>query len=134
MTFPMTAVYAKFVKAGLVDHLDQHGKAADLPGYVKDESRDLAPYLRERLTHEFKKQIRRINDSNGSELLKIPDYKGDMEPKVFLQEVLSVAEKEHIEGASSALESKICGQVLACVLRYSRNKCGSTKLTDCRYQ
>lgn len=115
----MTAAYANFVKAGLVDHLDQHGKAADLPGYVTDESRDLASYLQERLTNEFEKQIRRINNSNSSELLEIPNYKGDMEPKVFLQEVLTVAEKQNIEGASSALKSKKCGQFLTCVLKIS---------------
>lgn len=116
MSFPLTAAYNKFVKAGLIDHLDQHGKAADLPSYVQNESGELAKYMRERLKNEFEKQIKRINENEDSELFEIPGYKGD-NAKAFLQEVLSIAKDDNIDGASSALESKTCGQFLACILK-----------------
>ena len=106
MPFPLTAAYAKFVKAGLVEHQDQSGKAANLPDYVKNESGNLSAYLLERLKNEFKKEIRRIEHSEDSELLKIPGYKGDKEPKAFLQEILNAAKEVEIKGASWALESK----------------------------
>lgn len=117
MPYPLTAAYANFVKAGLVDHVDQTGRATELPAYVENESSKLSGYLHERLTDEFKKQIKRINHSEGSELLNIPGYKGDKEPKVFLQEVLNVAKEENVDGASSALESKTYSQFWTCVLK-----------------
>lgn len=111
-SYPLTTAYANFVKAGLVDHQDPDGKTANLPAYVKNESKNLSGYLLERLKNEFKKEIRRIELSEASELLNIPGYKGDKEPKVFLQEVLNVAKEENVEGASSALESKTYNRLL----------------------
>lgn len=117
MPYPLTAAYANFVKAGLVEHQDQDNKAANLPAYVENESGKLSEYLLKRLNNEFEKEIRRIEHSEDSELLNIPGYKGDKEPKVFLQEVLNVAKEENIKGASSALESKTYGQLLNRILK-----------------
>lgn len=117
MSYPLTTAYAKFVNARLINHLDQHGKAVDLPGYVKEEKGELADYLKERLKKEFAKQITRISEVDDSDLFNIPGYDGDnASAKVFLQEVLGIAKDNNIDGASSALESKTCGQFFTCVL------------------
>lgn len=109
MSFPLTTAYAEFVNAGLINHRDQHGKAVDLPAYIKDGKNDLAPYLKPRLENAFKEQIQRIEDQDDSELFNLPPLEGD-EAKEFLQKVLEIAKDNNIVGASSALDSKTCGQ------------------------
>lgn len=116
MSFPLTATYAKFVDAGLIEHLGQGGKRSDLPENIRQASKDLTKPQQEKLKKSIDDQIKRINQSKGSELLNIPGYKGN-EPKGFLQDILNAAKDASIDGAGSALDSKTYGQFLNYVLK-----------------
>jgi len=116
MSFPLTTAYAQFVNAGLINHLNQHGKAVYLPGYIKEGKNDLAAYLKPRLENAFKEQIQRIKEQDDSELFNPPPLEGD-EAKEFLQKVLEIAKDNDIVGASSALDSKTCGQPSKFILK-----------------
>ncbi|KAF7137095.1 hypothetical protein CNMCM5793_007108 [Aspergillus hiratsukae] len=104
--YPLTKTYAKFVNAGLIEHIGRNGKQADLPDGIKNATQDLTPKQKAIIEEEIGHQIAGILEGLSA-VQAIPGYQGTSEDaKKFLQEILELAEKANIDNAHAALESK----------------------------
>jgi hypothetical protein len=111
--YPLTAAYAKFVNAGLIQHVGQGGKIADMPDGTKNATKDLTENQKGIIKRNLENQIDRILEEESAVLDMGPKYQGTSEDaKKFLQDVLELAEKANIDNAHAALESKALVVVL----------------------
>lgn len=99
-------MYVQFVDAGLIEHIGPGNKQSELPEYYRNASRALTEKQRDKLDGKFNELITSIKESQGSGLFKIPNYKGNKGPKVFLLETLEAADRQSVDGANSALENR----------------------------
>ncbi|KAF7122293.1 hypothetical protein CNMCM5793_000250 [Aspergillus hiratsukae] len=103
--YPLTAAYAKFVNAGLIEHIGQGGKPASLPAGVQNATQDLTKNQNDRIKKHLENEVNRILEGQSAVLDMGPKYKGTSEDaKKFLQEILELAEKANIDNAHAALE------------------------------
>ncbi|KAH2367898.1 hypothetical protein KXV41_001066, partial [Aspergillus fumigatus] len=103
--YPLTSAYAKFVNAGLIEHIGQGGKPASLPAGVQNATQDLTKNQNDRIKKHLENEVNRILEGQSAVLDMGPKYKGTSEDaKKFLQEILELAEKANIDNAHAALE------------------------------
>ncbi|KAF4241512.1 hypothetical protein CNMCM8980_000871 [Aspergillus fumigatiaffinis] len=103
--YPLTAAYAKFVNAGLITHIGQGGKQADLPAGIKNATQDLTPNQKNIIITALADEVDRILKEESAVLDMGPKYQGTSEDaKKFLQDVLELAEKVNMPDAHAALE------------------------------
>ncbi|KAF7174479.1 hypothetical protein CNMCM6106_008897 [Aspergillus hiratsukae] len=104
--YPLTAAYAKFVNANLIEHIGRGGQKTDLPAGIENATQDLTPTQNEKIKKISENEVDRILEGKSA-VLAIPEYQGTSEDaKKFLQDILELARKADIDGALAALESK----------------------------